>query len=97
MTTLLILPGFAFLFFVKEKFGFEALKKKGLMAFVFLAALVGMYSYLPIRAGQQPLLNWGNPSNFERLLRHMTGQQYQVWLYSSFEAAKKQFSSYFEC
>jgi hypothetical protein len=36
-------------------------------------------------------LNWGNPVDFERLLRHITGKQYQVWLFESTDAAKRQF------
>jgi hypothetical protein len=37
-------------------------------------------------------MNWGNPVEWERIIRHISGQQYQVWLFSSTEAAAKQFN-----
>lgn len=90
MTTLLIIPGTAYLYFNKEKFNSISFKKLALMIFVFMILLVIIYSYLPIRASQNPHLNWGNPIDLERILRHISGFQYQVWLFSSSEAAKKQ-------
>jgi len=45
---------------------------------------------MPIRASQNPVMNWGNPIDFEKIIRHISGKQYQVWLFSSTEAAKKQ-------
>jgi hypothetical protein len=41
-----------------------------------------LYFYLPIRAAQEPILNWGNPVNLQRLWWHVTGRQYQVNLFS---------------
>lgn len=90
MTTLLILPGTAYLFFNKERFSSKSFRKLALMIFSFLILLVLIYSYLPIRASQNPSLNWGNPVDIERILRHVSGFQYQVWLFSSTESAKKQ-------
>ena len=40
-------------------------------------------------------MNWGNPIDLERILRHISGKQYQVWLFSSTEAAKKQLGYFF--
>ncbi|MGQ9798674.1 MAG: glycosyltransferase family 117 protein [Ignavibacterium sp.] len=90
MTTLLILPGTAYLYFTKEKFNSQSFKNLLKMITLFLIVLVINYSYLPIRASQNPQLNWGNPVDLERILRHISGFQYQVWLFSSTEAAKKQ-------
>lgn len=90
MTTLLILPGTAYLYFNKEKFTTVSFKRLAAMIFVFMILLVIVYSYLLIRASQNPQLNWGNPIDLERILRHISGFQYQVWLFSSSEAAKKQ-------
>jgi hypothetical protein len=61
---------------------------------LFIVVLVAIYSYLPIRASQNPILNWGNPLDWERILRHVSGKQYQVWLFSSFDSAGKQFSHF---
>jgi tetratricopeptide (TPR) repeat protein len=40
--------------------------------------LVGLlpYAYLPIRAAAEPAMNWGDPSTFERFVKHVTRQQY---------------------
>ena len=90
MTTILIIPGLAFIFFTKEKFSLISVKKIGVMLLCFFPLLIVIYSYLPIRAMQNPILNWGNPIDFERFFRHFTGKQYQVWLFSSFDSAKEQ-------
>jgi len=91
MTTLLILPGVAYLYFLRYGLNSSSVKRVGLMILFFIPVLVILYSYLPIRASQLPLLNWGNPIDLERILRHISGKQYQVWLFSSTAAAKKQF------
>ncbi len=95
MTTLLIIPSTAYLFFAKNKFNKESFKKIGIMLAVFFPVLILVYSYLPIRASQNPIINWGNPIDLERILRHISGKQYQVWLFSSMDAAKKQFVYFF--
>ena len=90
MTTLLIIPGVAFLFFMKYKFNSSSVKKILIMLGVFIPILVLIYLYLPIRASQDPVINWGNPIDLEKFIRHITGKQYQVWLFTSTVAAKKQ-------
>lgn len=96
MTTLLIIPGAVYLFLSKNKFDAASIKKIFLMLIVFFPVLFLIYSYLPIRALQNPVLNWGNPIDFERILRHVTGKQYQVWLFASTESAKLQFIHFIE-
>lgn len=94
MTTILILPGFAFLYFgniFKHK---NAIKQTIFFAIIFIVIIVTVYSYLPLRALKQPVLNWGNPIDLEKFWRHFTGRQYQVWLFSSFDSAEKQFLYY---
>jgi len=95
MTTLLILPGVAYLFFIRYGFNKKSFTKIGVMLLVFFPILILLYSYLPIRASQNSLMNWGNPIDFERILRHISGKQYQVWLFSSTESAKKQLEYFF--
>lgn len=92
MTTLLILPGTAYLYFVKNGFNKRSGKQIIFMLLIFFPILILIYSYLPISASQNPYLNWGNPTDWERIIRHISGQQYQVWLFSSTEAAAKQLS-----
>ena len=95
MTTLLVLPAIAYLFFTQYGFNKASIRKMFVMITIFLTILAIIYSYLPIRASQQPIINWGNPIDMERVLRHISGKQYQVWLFSSMEAAKKQFAYFF--
>lgn len=92
MTTLLIIPGVAYLYFAKNGFNSKSIKQILIMLLIFFPILILVYSYLPIRASQYPLMNWGNPVEWERIIRHISGQQYQVWLFSSTEAAAKQFN-----
>ena len=96
MTTLLILPGVAYLYFTRYGFNQKSFKKIGVMLLIFFPVLILVYSYLPIRASQQPLINWGNPIDLERILRHISGKQYQVWLFTSMDAAKKQLGYFIE-
>ncbi len=92
MTTLLIIPAVAYLYFDKNGFHQGSIKQIVFMLLVFFPILILIYSYLLIRASQSPDLNWGNPINWERIVRHISGQQYQVWLFSSTDAAAKQFN-----
>ncbi len=92
MTTLLILPATAYLYFLSNGFDSKSFRKLFLMVIFFFVLLILIYSYLPIRAAQNPILNWGNPVDLERIMRHVSGFQYQVWLFSSMDSAKKQFS-----
>ena len=94
LTTLMILPGTAYLYFSRYKFNFASFKKLALMILLFAVVLAAIYSYLPLRASQNPILNWGNPVEWEKILRHVSGKQYQVWLFSSFDSAGKQFSHF---
>ena len=90
MTTLLTLPFVAILFFLKEGFKKHAIKKVIVTFTASFPVLILFYLYLPIRASSNPVINWGNPINYENFFRHITGKQYQVWLFSSMDAAKKQ-------
>ena len=88
MSTLMILPGAAFLYFVNYKSPHISLKNIGIYLLTFFVILITVYSYLPIRAAQNPLLNWSNPSSVETFIRHVSGWQYRVWMFSGIEKAK---------
>ncbi len=92
LTTLMILPGTAYLYFSRYKFNSASFIRLALMILLFIVVLVAVYSYLPMRASQNPVIDWGNPIDWERIYRHITGRQYQVWLFTSFDSAGKQFS-----
>ena len=51
------------------------------LALLFLLG-VSPYLFLVLRARAGPLFAWGNPYNLERFYWHVTGKQYQVWMFS---------------
>jgi len=87
MTSLLLLPGFVFLVIKKSSsmklFFVNTVKVVSASAVV----VVLFYFTLMFIASAQPLFNWGNPSSFQNLFRHVTGKQYQVWMFSSSKTA----------
>jgi hypothetical protein len=93
MTTLFVLPATAYLYFDKFRLKLSGMKRLGIMIFIiFLPIFMLIYLYIPIRAAQSPLLNWGNPVDFERFYRHVSGWQFQVWFFKSSDVMKKQLS-----
>ncbi|MCR4416546.1 MAG: DUF2723 domain-containing protein [Ignavibacteria bacterium] len=90
MTSILLIPGFAYLYFSKFSFSKSAFKKILIMLIPFLFAL-SIYIYLPLSAAKNPAINWGNPVTWENFKRHIMGWQYQSWIFSSTESASKQF------
>ncbi|MCX8056898.1 MAG: DUF2723 domain-containing protein [Ignavibacteria bacterium] len=90
MTSILVLPAFAYFYFTKFGFNKNSWKQILLMLIPFFIAL-SLYLYLPISASHNPSINWGNPIDWERFKRHIMGWQYQSWIFSSTESASKQF------
>lgn len=90
MTTLLLLPAAAYLFFVTGGPFRESLRRLVVLGAPFAAGL-SLYLYLPLRAASHPPLNWGNPSAWEQLLWHVSGKQFRVWMFTSTESARRQF------
>ena len=96
MTTLFVLPTTAYLYFDKFRLKMAGIKRLLIMIFlIFLPIFASIYLYLPIRASQNPVLNWGNPVDFERFYRHVSGWQFQVWFFKSPEVMKKQLGYFF--
>jgi len=95
MTTILLAPGFLYLFFAKHRLSKETWSKALGAAIPFLLGL-SVYLYLPIRAVENPVLNWGNPATLEKFLWHVTGKQYRVWILSSTETAVRQLKYFLE-
>jgi hypothetical protein len=95
MTTILLVPGFLYLFFTTHRFSRQTWLKLLYATLPFLLGL-SVYVYLPIRAAQHPVLSWGDPSSLERFIWHVTGKQYRVWILSSTETAIKQFKYFID-
>lgn len=76
LTFLLILPpAFAFALFVSRKFKLEELR------YSFLFFLLGLtpYLYLPLRAAQNPPLQWGEPNTLLGFLRMVVRADYGIF------------------
>lgn len=93
MTTILLAPGLLYLYFATQGGTRASFRRLGLMAAPFAAGL-SVYLYLPVRAAEGAVLNWGNPVTLERFLWHFTGKQYRVWIFSSSEAAMRQLGDF---
>ncbi len=85
VTVASILPGIAVLVYRTEGARFFASKRLFFAALVSLVALGLVYSYLPMAAARDPILNWGDPRSLAGVWRHLSGWQYQA--YFSFEPA----------
>lgn len=95
MTTLMLLPGIAYLYFQRYRIDARSLERVGKMIAVFVPILAALYLYLPLRAAADPALNWGDPTTWESFVRHVTGAQYRVWMFQSTESAQRQIEAYF--
>lgn len=73
----LAVPVFAYLM-LKYKPEF----KKVLFGIICALFAVSLYVYLIARTNGNAALAWGNTHNLQRLFWHVTGKQYQVWMFS---------------
>jgi hypothetical protein len=89
MTTVLLAPGLIMLYFLTQGNTRNSWRQLMIMGIPFLVGL-SVYLYLPLRSSTGPVLDWGHPTTVERLLWHLGGRQYRVWLFSSTEVAGRQ-------
>lgn len=73
----LAIPLFVYLIIV-----YKPSLKKILIGFLFTAIGISPYLYLIVRTLAGAEIAWGNAYNFQRLFWHITGRQYQVWMFS---------------
>jgi hypothetical protein len=79
VTVGLMLPALAVLVYRTEGLRFFTSKRLLYAALFSLAALVAVYSYLPLAASRAPVINWGNPRSLQEIWWHITGRQYQAF------------------
>jgi len=84
LSTVLIIPGVLyFYFFILSDTNITAKLKQFPKIVVFLLLGLSVYLYLPINSASDPLFNWGEVSDsFYKFYYHISGKQYQVWLFS---------------
>lgn len=90
LSTIFMSLGCLYFYFAVNKFNDVSFKRIALMAIPFLIAF-SAYIYFPVRA-DNPVLSWGYPANWNNFVRHITGKQFSVWMFSSSEVTSKQFS-----
>lgn len=96
MTSILLLPVSLYTFFKKSGKGFD-LSGNRFKQFIFLIIplllALSLYLYLPIRSSMEPIFNWGFVSrSIDKFFYHISGKQYQVWMFSGFDTWKKNFN-----
>jgi 4-amino-4-deoxy-L-arabinose transferase-like glycosyltransferase len=81
MSTVLLLP--AILFISIDTLGKRLFTPRRIL-FILSLFLLGLsiYVFLPIRSAQNPVMDWGNPESWATFKRHVTGWQYQVWMFA---------------
>ncbi|MCB9232688.1 MAG: DUF2723 domain-containing protein [Bacteroidia bacterium] len=96
LTSVFLIPGIAVFYFTHQKFSRESFLTLGKMLAIFFPILILIYAWLPVRAAMGPELNWGNPEMGEYFWRHVKGQQFEVWLFSSSKAAGENFKAFWK-
>lgn len=95
MTTIMLAPAFLWAYFYTHRFGWNSWKKLFTLAPFFIFALTA-YLFLPIRASEHPVMNWGDPSTFERFILHVRAQQYHFLMFASTKTTIIQVQRFFE-
>jgi hypothetical protein len=80
VTVALILPALALFVWKTQGFKFFSSTRFLYAAIVSVVSLIVVYSYLPLAASHDPIVNWGNPRSLTTIWWHITGRQYQVFL-----------------
>jgi hypothetical protein len=94
LTTIFLSVGFIYLYFAVNGFSKVTFQKILIMGIPFVLALT-VYVYFFIR-GDNNIIAWGNPVNFDNFYRHVSGKQFSIWMFTSTDSASKQFSHFTE-
>lgn len=94
LTSIFLSVGFIYLYFAVNGFSKVSFQKILLMGIPFITALT-LYVYFFVR-GDNTVIAWGNPVNFDNFYRHVSGKQFSVWMFTSTESASKQFSHFID-
>jgi len=77
VTVALTLPAVALLVYRTQGLAFFKSRHLLIAGVCSVAALILVYSYLPLAAARMPVINWGNPRTLGMIWAHLTGRQYQ--------------------
>jgi len=81
MSTILLLPAIFFILISTYRKALFTFKRTILILSLLFLGL-SIYVFLPIRSLQDPIMDWGNPESWSTFKRHVTGWQYQVWMFA---------------
>ncbi len=90
MMTLYLIPATLYLYFLQNKFSVKTLRTLLLFILMIVVIAVSFYSYLPIRANQNPVMNWGNLVDLKSTFEHVTARYYSRFFFPGWETIKKQ-------
>lgn len=90
LTTILLAPACLYMFFARFGFSGDSFRRIARLVPPFLIGLLP-YLYLPLRSAAEPLMDWGNPETLRSFMKHVTGGQYKIWMFTG-GSASKQFS-----
>lgn len=93
LSTALFLPAFLVLVFGRRR----SLWREGRVLLSLVALFIiplGIYAYLPLAAGSNPPVPWGDPSTPSTFLEHVSGKQYRVFMNPSPSLMWKHFKDY---
>lgn len=94
LSTMFLAIGMIYLYFATNGFNKESFRR--LLYLIPLFALgLSPYIYLFLRAEYAPVA-WGYPHNWDNFVRHISGKQFSVWMFSSSDTMIKQFNHFIE-
>jgi hypothetical protein len=74
------LPAIGVLVLMTAGVPFFRSKQLAIAAALAFAALVLVYSYLPLAAAHKPFMNWGDPATISGIIDHITAKQYRLYI-----------------
>lgn len=81
MSTVLLAPAILFILLITQGKSLFVPRRMVPILTLFLLGL-SVYIFLPIRSAQNPVMDWGNPETWSTFKRHVSGWQYQVWMFA---------------
>ncbi|HOV92183.1 MAG TPA: DUF2723 domain-containing protein [Candidatus Kapabacteria bacterium] len=99
LTGILLVPAILWLYFFDEKRKFRITADKFKFIIILLVPFIvalSVYIYLPIRSAMLPAVNWGwVHRGFSKFMYHISGGQYQVWMFSGASVILKNIGKFF--
>jgi hypothetical protein len=90
MMTLYLIPATIYLYFLQNKLTLKSISFLTFCTVIVVVIALISYSYIPIRASQNPIMNWGNPTDLKTTYEHVTAKYYGQFFFPGWETIKKQ-------